>query len=118
MTAKRPRKVLEKDVLKAVWQLLHTKYKDGTWVRVNPVRLTTRKDGKLIVTKTPGSVGCSDIVGCYRGDFIGIECKAPGGKLSDSQLKWQDHLVKNSGGTYAVVDSVDGVEELMRMYNV
>lgn len=55
------------------------------------------------VTSGYGRSGVPDIVGCWRGRFIGIECKAKGGKPTALQTK---NLVDiaNEGGVAIIVD--------------
>ena len=53
-----------------------------------------------------GSSGVPDIVACYKGKFIGIECKANGGKPTALQQK---HLVDIAvaGGKSLVIDETN-----------
>ena len=49
------------------------------------------KDRGYWVMKTQGGVagtpvGAPDIIACYKGEFLGIEVKKIGGKVSESQL--------------------------------
>ena len=53
-----------------------------------------------------GVPGCPDIIGCYRGRFIGIEVKAPKGRQSDQQIKFQA-AVERAGGIYILARSVN-----------
>lgn len=50
-----------------------------------------------------GASGVPDIIACYKGTFIGIECKANGNKPTALQTK---HLVDitNAGGVSMVID--------------
>ena len=61
-----------------------------------------------------GSSGVPDIIACYQGRFIGIECKANGNKLTALQKK---HLsdIKNSKGLSLLIDetNVDMLEYLL-----
>ena len=50
-----------------------------------------------------GSSGVPDFLVCYRGRFIGLECKANGGKVTALQEKNLYDICKN-GGTAFVVD--------------
>lgn len=53
-----------------------------------------------------GSSGVPDIIACYNGHFIGIECKANGNKPTALQNK---HLsdIKKAGGYSMVIDETD-----------
>ena len=66
-----------------------------------------------IVIQTDGlGVGSADLVGCYRGRFVAIECKAPDGRVSEAQECW-GRAVTRVGGLYllarAGTDSVQDV---------
>jgi hypothetical protein len=54
--------------------------------------------------------GISDILGIYRGRFLAIEVKRPGGKLTPDQQRFLDR-VKIEGGISFVARSVDDVVE-------
>jgi hypothetical protein len=57
-----------------------------------------------------GRSGIPDIIGCYQGRFIAIECKAGKGKttaLQERELQW----IKDAGG-FAVVAREDNLEQL------
>lgn len=62
------------------------------------------------VTGGFGSSGVPDIVGCYRGRFFGIECKAKGNKPTELQ-KMNLNKVEGVGGIALVIDesNVDNV---------
>ena len=53
-----------------------------------------------------GSSGVPDIVGCYQGKFIGIECKANGNKPTALQYK---HLndITYAGGMSLIIDETN-----------
>lgn len=55
------------------------------------------------VTGGYGRSGVPDIVCCWKGKFIGIECKANGGKPTALQMKNLIEIV-NQGGTAILVD--------------
>jgi len=66
------------------------------------------------VTGGYGKSGVPDIVGCYKGSFFGIECKAGKNKptlLQDRNLK----EIRKAGGIDMVVneDNAGGVGELL-----
>ena len=64
-----------------------------------------------------GSSGTPDFLVCYRGRFIGLECKANGNKPTALQEKNLQDIRKN-GGTAFVVDesNVDVLRELMSAF--
>lgn len=55
------------------------------------------------VTGGYGNSGVPDIIACYRGVFIGIECKAGKNKPTDLQVK-NLHAIAESGGEALVVN--------------
>lgn len=42
-------------------------------------------------------VGVPDVLSCYKGLFVGIECKRDDGEISDIQ-QWNINQIRNSGG--------------------
>jgi len=61
-----------------------------------------------------GKKGTSDIVGVYPGGrFFAVECKKPGGKLSDEQIEFLKS-VRLHGGVVCVAESVDDVDKCLR----
>ena len=61
-----------------------------------------------------GASGVPDIIACYKGRFVGIECKANGGKPTALQKK---HLkdIQTAEGFSVVIDelNVDMLESLL-----
>lgn len=49
-------------------------------------------------------VGMPDLIACYDGQFLGIECKAPGGQLSSMQHAKLTELAKAGGIAMICVD--------------
>ena len=66
------------------------------------------------VTGGYGNSGAPDFLVCYRGRFVGIECKAGGNKPTALQEK-NLHLIHKAGGAALVVneDNVDQVYSLL-----
>lgn len=62
----------------------------------------TKIGGRYVRFGAPGS---PDIVACVNGQFVGIEVKRPGGKLSEAQEAVQNALHR-AGGHYLVVRDV------------
>jgi Holliday junction resolvase len=50
-----------------------------------------------------GRSGVPDIVGCYKGVFFGIECKANGGKPTALQVKNLTQIIK-AGGKATIIN--------------
>lgn len=67
------------------------------------------------VTGGYGRSGVPDIVGCYRGQFFAIECKANGNKPTPLQSK-NIASINDCGGIAWVVDetNVDGVTDHLK----
>ena len=65
------------------------------------------------VTGGYGASGVPDIVGCYKGRFIGIECKANGNKPTALQQMNLDQIAAQ-GGIALVIDETN-VNELKGM---
>jgi len=62
-----------------------------------------------------GEAGWPDIIACYKGRFVGIECKGDGGEMRTEQLFFRQRL-QASGGLYIearclddVIGALDGV---------
>lgn len=75
------------------------------------------------VMKTQGGVagtpvGAPDIIACYKGEFLGIEIKKIGGKVSESQLIQATKIGSNNGNIYFTNDiyfDIDRPYELARV---
>lgn len=62
-----------------------------------------------------GRSGVPDIICCYKGHFIGIECKAGSNRPTNLQERNLDAIRKNGG--YALVvseENIDDVETILR----
>lgn len=53
--------------------------------------------------------GTSDIIACYRGRYVAIECKARRGKTTPAQEDFINRVIE-AGGVAFVARSVDDVE--------
>jgi hypothetical protein len=58
-----------------------------------------------------GLVGSADLIGCYRGRFLAIECKSARGVMSKEQKAFRA-AVERIGGMYIVARSVEDVAHL------
>jgi len=58
--------------------------------------------------------GVPDILGILDGQAIGIEVKAPKGKMLQSQLDFSSRM-KQAGGLYFVVRSMQDLTEIMKI---
>ena len=59
-----------------------------------------------------GKAGVPDRIVCWRGQFIGIEVKAPGKLKTQTAIqKKAQQEIEKAGGVYLLVDSVEMVKE-------
>ena len=70
------------------------------------------------VTGGYGGSGVPDIVGCYKGRFFGIECKAGDNKPTALQYK-NLRAIQDCGGIALIVDenNVDQLHGVLRTYD-
>ena len=61
-----------------------------------------------------GTSGVPDIVCCYKGRFLGLEAKLPGGRLTELQKRALDKI-NRAGGIARRVESVDDVRAVIRL---
>ena len=59
-----------------------------------------------------GTSGIPDIICCYKGRFLGLEAKLPGGKLTALQRRALDKI-NAAGGIARRVESVDDVKAVI-----
>jgi hypothetical protein len=61
-----------------------------------------------------GNAGVPDFLVCYQGRFMGIECKANGGKPTALQL-WNLSEIRRVGGRAMIIDGTN-IEELHKEF--
>lgn len=59
-----------------------------------------------------GTAGVPDIICCYKGRFLGLEAKLPGGKLSELQRRAISKILR-AGGLAGRVESAEDVKALI-----
>ncbi len=59
-----------------------------------------------------GTSGIPDIICCYRGRFLGLEAKLPGGRLTELQKRALERI-NAAGGIARRVESVDDVKAVI-----
>lgn len=102
-------KINEKDAQKALLDYLYRRMQQGKlmfWRNNNaPVFDITRK----VYRKLPKYTlkGSPDIIVIMNGDFIGLEVKGSGIKLSEDQVKFQKLVREKGGGEYHRVTTID-----------
>lgn len=60
-----------------------------------------------------GTSGIPDIICCYKGRYIGMECKLPGGRLTELQ-KRAIAKINRAGGVARRVESVADVQAIIQ----
>ena len=69
-------------------------------------------DGKRVIRF--GCPGSPDIIGCLDGRWIGLEVKTETGRQRETQIAFQDAIIR-AGGLYAVVRSPEGAIEFLEL---
>ena len=59
-----------------------------------------------------GTNGVPDIICCYKGRFLGLECKLPGGRLTKIQKRTIEKI-NRAGGFACRVESVEDVKRVI-----
>lgn len=59
-----------------------------------------------------GTNGVPDIICCYKGRFLGLECKLPGGRLTKLQKRTIEQI-NRAGGVACRVESVEDVKRVI-----
>ena len=59
-----------------------------------------------------GTSGIPDIICCYKGRFLGLEAKLPGGRLTALQKRALEKI-NRAGGIARRVESVDDVKDII-----
>ena len=59
-----------------------------------------------------GTNGVPDIICCYKGRFLGLECKLPGGRLTKLQKRTIEKI-NRAGGFACRVESVEDVKHVI-----
>ena len=102
LTEKEKQTVLEKDIVKAILQYLRTIPRCFCW----------KEHGGMY-----GTAGIPDIIACVDGQFFGFEVKTVDGKptkLQEAAIR----RIQASGGTAAVVRSVEEVRRVLEHANI
>lgn len=91
--------MLEKDIVLAIKRYLHS---------LGDAVFFWKEHGGVY-----GTNGVPDIICCYRGRFLGMECKLPGGHLTELQKRAIDKINK-AGGIARRVESVADAMDIIR----
>lgn len=110
MRSKRCRaaKPLERDVQASILAYLAS---IGAYaIRVNSGAMAGEYKGRKRFVRFTNRPGCSDIIACWRGKFVAIECKRAGQTATLRQKQFMAE-VRRAGGVAFVARSVDDVRE-------
>ena len=61
-----------------------------------------------------GTSGIPDIICCYKGRFVGMECKLPDGRLTELQKRAIDKI-NRAGGIARRVESVEDAKAIIEL---
>ena|SRR5437667_281880 len=101
----------ESDLVKGCRQLLALRGALAVRVNSGGVRaVNARGRGRLV--KFNSEPGCSDLLACFRGRFVAVEVKRPGGRLTAAQKSFLE-AVEVCGGVALVVTSVRQLQEAL-----
>jgi hypothetical protein len=86
------------------------------WVKAQVVKMLKELDAYYFYPVASGYMrtGVPDIVACYRGRFLGIECKANGNRTTEIQDR-NLVAIKKNGGIAVVIDEnkLDQLREML-----
>lgn len=82
-------------------------------IRVNNGMIPLEYKGRRRVFRGTDTQGVADILACYRGKFLAIEVKRPGGKQRPTQLEFQASIDR-AGGSYFVVTDWRQVGQILK----
>lgn len=86
----------------------------GALVQRNNSGLLLGADGRRVRAAMPGA---ADIIACFYGIFVAVECKTTSGRQSAAQRRYQD-AVQRAGGMYVLMRSVNDVNDFLRQRGV
>ena len=79
----------------------------GALVQRNNSGLLLGANGRRVRAAMPGA---ADIIACYHGVFLAVECKTRRGVQSDAQRRYQA-AVELAGGIYVVIRDIEDLRE-------
>ena len=100
----------ETELVRAVKQCLELR--GALAIRVNSGAFAGTHRGRRRWVRINSEPGCSDLVCCWQGIFLAIECKLPGMKATPAQAAFLE-LVRLKGGVAGVVRDLDDLEKLL-----
>jgi len=81
-------------------------------VRVNSGAFGGVYKGRKRFVRLNSEPGCSDLLACWDGIFLAVECKMPGERPTPAQAAFLD-LVRKRGGIAGVVSDLGDVDALL-----
>lgn len=81
----------------------------GALVQRNNSGLLLGANGRRVRAAMPGA---ADIIACYRGVFLAVECKTRRGVQSDAQRRYQA-AVELAGGIHVVIRDIEDLREVI-----
>lgn len=73
-------------------------------------KLLAKRGAWYVKTTGVSKVGCPDIIACYKGAFLAIECKSARGTTSRKQ-NYELSCIREAGGLAIVASSVQPVAD-------
>ena len=103
-------KMSEQDLVNAIKDLIYLR--GGIPIRINSgMIVVTSNEGKTRVIKGADR-GTADIIACFQGRFLAIECKMPGNKMTKHQEAFAEEVIR-AGGIHCLAYSLDDVQRLL-----
>ena len=107
---------LEKDIENLILEYL-SYLPDGFFWKNNSTGIYDAVKGTFRNNKNPWIInGVADILGVYKGKFVAIEVKRPGGITSDDQQIFIDRIIKE-GGLAGVATNLYEVNDILGVKN-
>lgn len=82
--------------------------------RINIVAI--QRNGKY--TSSNMKLGIPDIIGCYKGQFIGVEVKTGKDKLSVNQIKCHSRIIERGLGEVLTVNSFEDFKQKFEEWKI
>jgi Holliday junction resolvase len=89
-------------------------------VRINSGGIKATHNGKDRFFRFNSAEGCSDLLVCWKGRYLAIEVKRPGGKTDKERKARQEEFaarVRKAGGIAMTVTCIEDVQEALKALN-
>jgi hypothetical protein len=85
----------------------------GYVIRINSGgAVAVNRAGRRRFVRMNSEPGCADLLCCYRGHFLAVEVKRPGGRLTPAQASFL-RAVEAAGGKALVIDDLRQLQEAL-----